>query len=441
MWKWLLALFVVCAFVCAGGLVLVATNQGVRDWLKGLLPQPQPTEVRLDAVATGDVVRRVNAPGSIEPRTKVQISAQIIARITALPFREGDVVRTNDVVVRLDSREYAARLEQSQANLKAQEANLVGAQAALKQAKADFERAQMLHESKDIARSDLDVAESAFLRADAQVSATAQAIEVARAQVTQAQKDLDNCTIVAPIDGRIVKLDAEVGELVVIGTLNNPSSVIMEIADLGTMLMKARVDEANVAGVKAGQACTIFINAYASREFTGTVERVGLKRQIDRDGTGYFEVEALVDRPADVMLASGLTASVDIAVETIRAVLKIPSQTIVDRRLDELPRDYAQHALVDKNKAFARVVYVIEAGKAKSVPVRTGSSDLTHTVLIAGLTEGQKVITGPFKVLTTLKDGDAVIDEDVARAQREAAGANGKTPPTPTPTPTAGGGA
>lgn len=439
MWKWVLALFVVSAFVCAGGLVLVATNQGVRDRLKGMLPQPKPTEVRLDAVATGNVVRRVNAPGSIEPRTKVQISAQIIARITALPFREGDVVKAGDVVVRLDSREYAARLEQSQANLKAQEANLLGAQAALKQAKADFERAQMLHESKDIARSDLDVAESAFLRAQAQASATAQGIEVARAQVTQAQKDLDNCTITAPIDGRIVKLDAEVGELVVIGTLNNPSSVIMEIADLGTMLMKARVDEANVAGVQAGQACTIFINAYANREFTGTVERVGLKRQIDRDGTGYFEVEALVDRPDDVTLASGLTASVDIAVETIRAVLKIPSQAIVDRRLDELPKAHAQHALVDKDKAFARVVYVIDTGKAVSVPVRTGSSDLTHTVLIAGLSEGRKVITGPFKVLTTLKDGDAVIDEDEARAQREAQGRAGDPPAAASSSPTGGG--
>ncbi len=416
MWKWLVGTFLVFVLICGGAGVYVATNKGAREKLIALIPKPPPTKVRLEKVAKGDVVRRVNAPGAIEPKTKVQISSQVSARVEQLPFREGDTVPAGELVVKLDAREFQARLEQAQAGLRAQEAQLLGAQANLTQAKADYDRAETLFGSKDIAKAELDTALAAFQRAQSQVKTTEHNIEVARAQITQAQKDLENCTIRSPIHGRVVKLSAEVGELVLVGTLNNPSSVIMEIADLDNMLMNARVDEANIASVAKGQSCRIYINAYPDTAFEGVVERVGLKREIDRDGTGYFEVEIIVKPREGVTLASGLTSNVDIEVQTVPGVLKIPSQAIVDRRIDELPARLKDHPLVDRTKAFARVVYTLKDGKASAVPVRTGASDLTHTVIAEGLKEGEAVITGPFKVLTKLAEGDNVVDESAPEA-------------------------
>lgn len=420
--KWIVVLVLAVVLVSIGTLgVVFATSAGARDAIaKRFFPEPR-TSVRYASVTKGDLVRTINAPGSIEPKTKVQISAQVAARIIELPFREGEMVKKGDVVVRLDARDLAAAVESSQANLAGEQARLRGNEAQLVQATNELERAKKLFASKDVARNTLDDAEANTLRAQSGVDATKQSIAAARAGIVRAQKDLENTVISATFDGTIVKLNAEVGELVLVGTLNNAASVIMEIADLGTMLMKARVDEANIAPVRAGQGCRVYINAYRDRNFEATVERVGLKRLIDRDGTGYFEVEILVSKPRDIVLASGLTANVDIKVETFPGVLKLPTQAIVDRRFDALPQEVRDSSLVDKAKAFTRVVFVDEGGKVRAKPVVSGASDLTDTVVLAGLSEGDKVIAGPFKALVDLNDGKLVVDEAIAAKEKEAA--------------------
>jgi len=414
-WKWLAIVFVVVVLVCGIGGYFASQDPRTQEWFKTSVLQQKPMEVRVEAVARGDVTRVVNAPGSIEPKTKVQISAQVIARITELPFREGEFVRKDQVVVRLDSRDLAASLESAQAQLRGEEARLRGNEASFAQAERDMKRREALMVTDDETKASVEEAQERRLRALAAMESSRHGVEQVKANIVRARKDLENTTIVAPFDGTITKLNAEVGELVVVGTLNNASSVIMEIADLNTMLMKARVDESNIAPVKAGQTCRVFANAYSGRAFLGQVERVGLKRQVDRDGTGYFEVEVLVNKPAELIFASGLTANVDIEVQRFTDVVKVPSQAVVDRKVDDLPSELINGALVDRTKAIAQVVYLFEPGvpqaKARAVVVKTGPSDLTHTIIEAGIEPGAKIIVGPFRALTTLKTGTEVADE------------------------------
>lgn len=428
MWKWVFAILGFGFLALAAIIGTFVLSPGAREWAKSRVPKPEPTEVRLEEVTRGELTRVINAPGSIEPKTKVQISAQVAARITELPYRENQMVRKGDVVVRLDSRDLAAALESAQASQKAEESRREGLRASLAMVEAEAARARDLFASKDKSKAELDAAEEAFLRTKALLEASTHNIEIARANIARAQKDLENAVIVAPFDGTIVKLNAEVGELVLVGTLNNAASVIMEIADLSTMLMKARVDEANIAPVLGGQTTKVYINAYQGRPFAGRVERVGLKRQIDRDGTGYFEVEILVNKPEEQILASGLTANVDIEVQKLENIIKVPSQAVVDRRIDSLPKETADDPLVDHAKAFATVVYIIgNDGKAKAVPVRTGVSDLTHTVIEKGIEPGARIITGPFKVLVDLADGKDVKAESPKPAGKSAPAAPGGT--------------
>lgn len=417
MWKWLLIAFVVCVLMCGGGGAFLAFTPQGKKLVQGSAFAPKPTPVRVEAVAKGDLVRVVNAPGSIEPKTKVQISAQVIARITELPFREGQQVKAGDVVVRLDSRELAAALESAQAQLRGEQARLLGNEATLAQAERDLTRKRDLMATDDETKASVEEAEERALRARASLESSRHAVEQFKALIVRAQKDLENTTIVAPFDGTITKLNAEVGELVVVGTLNNASSVIMEIADLNTMLMKARVDEANIAPVRSAQPCKVFINAYTNKSFSGKVEKVGLKRLIDRDGTGYFEVEVLVDKPKDLIFGSGLTANVDIQVQELSAVMKVPSQAVVERRLDELPASVRNSPLIDAAKAFAPVVFVYEKGRARAVAVKTGASDLTHTVVTDGLNVGDQIVTGPFKALLSIKDNDLIKQDKNAGAK------------------------
>ncbi|MBY0312710.1 MAG: efflux RND transporter periplasmic adaptor subunit [Phycisphaerales bacterium] len=428
MWKWMLGLFLFCVLLCAGSGYYVWTNKDIRKQIEQYMPGNKPTEVRLEKVIKGELTRTISAPGQIEPKTSVKISAQVSARIVALPFRENEVVKKGDVIVRLDSRDVAAQLDSARAALKGDEARLEGAQAALQQSQQERDRVRKLAATGDVAPSAVEQADANYLRAQSSLRAAEHAIEQARAQIVRAEKDLDNTTITSPMDGTITRLDAEVGELVVVGTLNNAGSVIMEIADLANMVLKARVDESNIVPVKENQLAKVFINAYGERVFNGVVERVELQRKVDRDNTGYFEVWVPIALDKGETLRSGLTANTDIMVETVRDVLVLPSQAVVDRKVDDLPKKVTDgNANINRANTYARVVYRVEDSdkttndgkkikKVIATPVQIGTSDLTRTAIIAGLKEGDLVVTGPFKALQSLRHDQEVIEESAEKA-------------------------
>jgi HlyD family secretion protein len=369
--------------------------------------------VILEEVAFGDLERTVSAPGSIEPKRLIKISSQVSAKVLALPFEEGQQVKAGDVVIRLDPQNLVAALDSAKAGLGGQEASLGGAEAALINARLNYERFQQLYETGDATKSELDSAEATFLQAQSSREVLTHQIDQAKAQIERAQKDLDNTIISSPIDGVITSLNTEVGETVIVGTTNNPGSVIMEIADLSEMLLKAAVDEANIAPVEIGQDAKIFINAYTDREYKGTIQRIGLKRQVAGDGTGTFEVEILMELPEGETLYSGLSASTDIVVEHFYDAMIVPSQAVVDRRIEELPEEVRKgNELIDLKKTFTQIVYRVVDGKTVATPVKIGPSDLTQTVITEGISKDDIIVTGPFRILVDLKSDRAVKDQD-----------------------------
>src|SRR5213595_2707272 len=150
----------------AAGYFLAFTDQG-KNILSMMRPEEKKTEVRLDKVGRGNLIKVVSAPGSVEPKTHVQISAQVSSKIIALPFREGDRVKKGDVVVRLDADDYIAALQSATASLKGEEARLTGLKADQAHAQAEWGRSKELFDSKDVSKSDLDSAEATLLRAKA----------------------------------------------------------------------------------------------------------------------------------------------------------------------------------------------------------------------------------------------------------------------------------
>jgi len=447
--KWIIVGVIGGAGVVAG---LGAVALGLLGGLPGAFDrEPEPEGVIVERVERRALTRLVSAPGEVEPRRDVQISAQVQARIEALPFEEGDLVDAGDVVVELDDEDLQAALESAQANLKIQEARLeqarvaldssgsvvqserarvAGVEAQVRESRSELERVRSLYESADVPLSELERAESAYdqaeaslgqaraaveqaeqgiRRAQAELLAAEGSVESARQTIRQRRKDLDNATIRAPISGVITAVHAEVGELVVIGTLNNAASVILEIADLGEMLLMARVDEANVALVDGDQRALVYVNAYPDDPFQGVVERVGLTKLRWTDGTEYFETEVRIELDDRRRLRAGLSATCDIEVETVEDALRVPSQAVLSRRIDELPAEVRDASVIlDLSKTFANVVYTVRDGRAAVVPVRVGISDLSHTVIEAGLDEGQRIVTGPFRVLRELADEDPV---------------------------------
>ncbi|MBX3408061.1 MAG: efflux RND transporter periplasmic adaptor subunit [Phycisphaeraceae bacterium] len=416
MWKWIIGSLLAVVVLIGGGGAYVFTRPGTQEYIKKFQGRSALTKVKLEGVERGDLTRSISAPGTVDARTRVKVSAQVSARITALPFREGQDVKKGDVLVRLDAEELQAQLDSARAGLRAEEARLEGAQASLAQARSELTRVRSLHASKDRSNAELEAMEARYLQQEAAVRAAEQSIESSRAMVRRAERDLANTVIASAIDGTVTLLNNEIGELV-LGTFNNLGQTILEIADLSHIIMRAEVDEGNIQLIQPGQRATVYVTAYPGREFPGRVDKVRpQKRTSPRDGRHYYEVEIELElRDDEQLLLVGGLANCDIHVETMVDVLKVPSQAVVDRRIDELPAAVAAGVQgIGRNKAFARVVYKLVNGEAVAVPVVAGSSDLRSTVVVQGLAPGDRIITGPYKVLATLKHGQKVEEDGPA---------------------------
>ncbi|MEK6700830.1 MAG: efflux RND transporter periplasmic adaptor subunit [Planctomycetota bacterium] len=408
MWKWLLGIALVLVLGCVGSGYWLASSGKLKEFQEQFNPAMKATEVRMEAPKRGDLVRTISAPGTIGPRTKVDISAQVSARIIALPLREGQRVRKGDVICKLDSVDLVAALDSAKARLGSAESRVEGVRSAMENADRTLRRQRELLSTKDISQSEFDDAQSTFDQSKSTHEQALRDIDIAKANIKRSEKDLANTTIASTIDGVVSTLNAEVGELVVVGTLNSPGSIIMQIADLANMLMKAKVDESNIDPVKPGQKCTVYINAFPGKPAAGEVERIRPTKQTDKDGTTFFETEIKVELSPENAL-TGMLANADIEVQTLKDIVKIPTQAIVDRSIEDLPAELVRTSeVIDRAKKFTRVVFRVVDGKAVATPVLVGPSDLSDTVILKGLTEKDVVVIGPYRALIALKSDQKV---------------------------------
>ena len=235
-------------------------------------------------------------------------------------------------------------------------------------------------------------------------------LAAADANIDRAEDALTKTTIRSPIDGIVTKLNAEIGEVVMLGTMNNPGTVIMTIADLSRMILNARVAETDVAKIAGGQNAKVHINAYRDRVYNGVLRTIALQRTTELDGTGYFETEIELDLQGE-RIYSGLVANVDIEIARHDGVV-VESQAIVERIVDDLPAEVRKNPIVDRRKRIINVVYRIIDGKAVCTPVERGPSDLTHSILLKGVEPGEQIIVGPYKVLESIKHDQLVRLQD-----------------------------
>jgi HlyD family secretion protein len=416
----------------------------------------KPTMVTTRQLQRTELVEYISAPGQTDPRLNVQISAKVSARILELPYKEGDRVTKGDqtadppvpasILVRLDSKDLesrlnsakaryaaqAAQIEVEKARIAAQKESLRGLRAALDQAEKDLRRQEELLKSHDVSQSTYDQAKLRYDDAKAQYESQEHALkaselnllvlqhnlEMAQAEIDQADEALSHTVIRSPIDGVVTRLNAAVGELVVTGTMNNPGTVIMEVADLSEILVLAQVAEADIGKIRLGQRAKIHIQAYPDNEWTGQVVEIALtKNDLPRRvpsliGGDYFRVEILLDPdPNGPVLYAGLRCQVEIETLKHKDVITVPSQAVLARPVDELPPEIRSKPQVQKDKTFTAVVYRYIDGKAIVTPVEIGAGNLTETIIRSGLSEQDRVIVGPYRILDRLAHNQPVRDE------------------------------
>jgi HlyD family secretion protein len=347
----------------------------------------------------------VTAPGEVQPKFKVNISANVIGKIEHLYFNEGDVVKRGQKLVELERPAYVAQRDRMRAALEAGHIEVARAKTALATAELEYNRATNMQRQGIQAQELFDKARLDYENAKAAYASAQQSVHQAAAGVQQAENDLSHTTLLSPIDGKVVQLNAREGEVVVTGTMNNPGSVIAVIADLSQILVEAEVGETEVVGIRQGQAGKIHVDAVPDKEYAGHVTEIGSSAAIRQNaGTGirYFKVKVAIDDPDD-RLRPGMSSQVSIVTTTIGDAIAVPIQSVVER-VPGAKKDEEEDENVPKHK----FVLLAVDGKAKQVEVKTGISDATRVAIVSGLKAGDPVVTGPFRTLKKLHDGDAV---------------------------------
>jgi HlyD family secretion protein len=352
----------------------------------------------------------VTAPGEVDPKVKVNISAHIVGKIERLHFNEGDTVRKGQKLVELERYAYEAQRDRARADLANRRIEVQRAKAAMTNAELTHKRAVNMRQQGIQAQELFDKAQMDLENARAASQSAAEGVNQAQALLQQAQTDLSHTTIVSPIDGKAVQLNAHEGEVVVTGTMNNPASVIAIIADLSEILVESDVNETDVVSLRLGMPAKIHVDAVPDKEYAGHVAEIGSSaaaRQSAGAGIRYFKVKVAIDN-SDDRLRPGMTSQVSIITSTAANTPAVPIQSVVERVPPSLAKKKGADADEEENLPKKKYVFVVKDGKAKMTEVTTGISDATHVAILSGVKAGDQVVTGPFRILKKLHEADAV---------------------------------
>lgn len=362
------------------------------------------TKVYGEQVETRDISQIVKCSGQIHPRVKVNISAHVIGKIEHLFVEEGQAIEAGAPFLELETESFVAVRDNARAQLAIETSRRKQAEIDLQDAELKLRRAQRLKDEGISTSEQLEAAEIAHRSAELQVERSGEAILQARANLDKVEDDLNKATIFSPLSGRVIELNAEEGEVVVSGTMNNAASVIGVVADLSEILAEVDVDETEIVYVELGQPVTILVDALADVEYTARVVEIGssgFSRPQQPDVT-FFKVKALLDEPDD-RLRPGMSARAEIGITTHEEALVVPIQAVVNR----LPLDEDGESLDDEEEI--EVVFVVdENDEARQAPVETGIADATHIEILSGLDPDDTVVTGPYRTLKKLAEGELV---------------------------------
>jgi len=375
--------------------------------------------VRTEAVDTRDLVATVTASGNVRARRKVDISSDISARVSQLLVDEGQDVEQGQILLRLDPSRYQAALDRNQANLSASQAQVAQARANLLRAQRQAERMVSLRarDSLLVSRQDVENAETDLEVQQSLRDAAVYGVNQAQAAVEEARDQLSKTIIRAPISGRVTRLNVEQGETVIVGTMNNPGSLVLTVSDLSVMEVVLEVDETDVPEISLGDSAAVELDAFPDLVFPGTVTEIGnsaIRPPSQVAGTGQtptidFEVVVTLENPA-AELRPDLSATAEVVTDTRIDQLAIPIIALTLREEDgEGPN--GETSSQDGGRTASEPiegVFVVKDGIAVFTPVEIGIAGQEYFEVISGLSEGDSVVSGPYQVVRTLADSSEV---------------------------------
>ena len=367
------------------------------------------TEVQVTRIVNHTIVETVNASGKIQPAVDVKITPEVSGEIIQLPVREGQAVRKGQLLAKINPDIYISMVGRAEASVNMARAGKAQAQAQLLEATQTYKRNQTLKLQNVISQAEWDAAERTFAVAGLSVESAEYQLQSALNSLYEAKDNLKRTTIAAPMDGIVTGISVEVGERVV-GTAQMAGTEMMRVSQLETMEVVVDVNENDIVRVHMGDTAIVRVDAFLGHDFRAVVTEISNAakgQQLSANQVTNFEVEVriLPESYADLVetegvqpLRSGMTATVDIRTQKAVNARCVPVEAVTTRE-------------DTTNGNMQEIVFVVQEGVARSMPVKTGIQDETY-ILIEGLL-GQKdgqIIRGPFEAVSRkLEDGDKVV--------------------------------
>jgi HlyD family secretion protein len=402
--------------------------------------------VNTEALQKRNLEALVSASGKIQPKRFVNISADTMGRVTGLAVNEGDRVKVGQFLLQIDPRNLRTRVVSGEASVQAARSQaeqlrlaLETARVALKQADENHKRQQELWKTGLTTRETLERTENELKMRQADLRAQQQQVETQKSRMEQerasldsARYDLSKVRIESPINGIITRRNIEEGETVVIGTMNNPGTVLLTVADMSVIEAEVEVDETDIPSVRVGQVVKVTVDAIPDKTFSGKVTEIGnspiqATASAASQATNFKVVVTLDGEIPEVR--PGFTCTAEITTATRQTVLSVPIQALAvrelvrdakgqivrperetrNRRPAAIPAASAQELPPGQTRKEEEGVFVVRDGRAEFVPVKTGiAGDKYFELLSDALKEKDQVITGPFASVRNLRDGDPV---------------------------------
>jgi HlyD family secretion protein len=330
----------------------------------------------------------LNATGYVVAQRKAAVASKATGRLEWLGVREGSVVKQDEVIARLESRDVTAAMEQAAANIKVTQANLEQGMAELREAERVLERSRDLLAKSFVSQAAHDSVVARHEKARAAISGFKAGIAVARANFRAAQVAVDQTLIRAPFDGVVLTKNANVGDVITpFSSALGSQAAVVTMADMTTLEVEADVSESNLSKVKPEQPCEIQLDALPDVRFRGVLHR--LVPTVDRAKATVLAKVRFVDQDARIL--PEMSAKVAFLAQ------EMPAEQRNARTVTQ------PAAIVERGGR--KVVFLVREGKAVETAVETGAAIGDMVELVKGARPGDKVVLRPAE---KLHDGAAV---------------------------------
>ncbi|HVE79008.1 MAG TPA: efflux RND transporter periplasmic adaptor subunit [Gemmatimonadaceae bacterium] len=405
------------AGAAALAVALVAVGAGFKSRGKAV-------EVRIEPVSRRDLVASVTASGQVRPRSKVDVSADITGRITRLAVKEGQIVSRGQFLLQIDPAQAEAAVQRAEAALASARAQAAQARANFIQSERNHQRSAEIRKANPQLVSDeqLEQLRTAVEVNKALLESADHTVEQSQASLRDARSSLSKTTIVAPMPGRVTRLNVEQGETAIMGTLNKDAATLLTVSDMSVLETRVKVDETDVARISIGDSAQVQIDAFPDTTFIGRVVEISNSSVKSTAAVATGATDQAVDYEVTIELLNApnetrpdFSATAKIVTDTRPAALSIPIIALTVRENEDVESGDTIVTLAKAaptkqvGKKDVEGVFVIGADeKVTFRPVRVGIAGERYFEVVSGLRENERIVAGTYQAIRELKDGALV---------------------------------